>query len=893
MSGKFILTNKVGEKLLEGIQVGNLYQALAREMTPSKASLNVAETRSRAKASIPSPRVENSSSTRKNNDRDLTEKSGVAQGSHKVQTEMVDKSVASEKDTGEDDLSLWHERLAHVNNLTISKMKKLNCVMGLEGARLKTQPKRSDRKIISCEACILGKHARVPTPLSNRVRAEVVGQRVHVDICGPIGVDTITGQKYFILFKDEHSNYRFIYFMKSREEAYDHFLKCVARFRAETLQVVTCIVSDNGSEFTSNRMQTFFREKGIIHETSAPFCPQQNGFIERDNRTVMEACRSMLFHRGLAEKLWGEACNVAVYILNRVINAKTKEVTPHELYFKRKPRISHLRIFGSDCYVKKPEKKRSGYQKKLEPRSQKFIFVGYEQDHTYRLYDPNSNQVYRSREVIFDEKRFNEMIDPLKYKNIDSFIANLPLASHDLSEHCLTEDDESEVLALIVEQAEQDEPSTYKEAIESPESVFWIRSMNDEYNSLIKNETWVLDDLLPGKKPIRNKWVYKKKLKADGSLAKYKSRLVAKGYTQRVGIDYTETYSPVVRLESVRLILSMIAKYDYEVIHFDVKTAFLYGSLDEEIWMYQPDGYEKEKDKFCRLKRSLYGLKQASRQWHECFVDFLKQFNLKPLVKDSCVLVGRKDGQIIIVAIYVDDGLACSSSKELLDEIVEYLKRKFEICVFEAKCFVGLEIERNRGRKTILVKQSAYIEKMIKRFNLSDAATCSIPIASSVKYVREGVADGHESKAVTVPYREAIGSLMFVMVWSRPDIAYAVSVLSRFNDSPKLPHWNAVKQVICYLKGTAKMGICYGGEGSLEAFSDADHAACLDSRLSITGLIVKHCGGPIVWKSSKQTTVAESTTEAEFIACSTVSRGVATCWRKYSMNLLNSQPPFG
>lgn len=822
-SGRILLVNKKGEIIIEAVKVGNLYRARVRESQPGP-SLNSTE------------RIES----------------------------------GKEEDS---DLKIWHERFAHISRMTIMKMQTMNSVTGLEGLKLKVRAKDSDRRVINCDSCLLAKHARVPIPLSERTRATKVGQRLHLDICGPVGAETVAGSKYFLLLKDEFSNFRFIYLMKSREEAYNHLRNCVARIEADTGNKVLCIVSDCGSEFTSRRTQAYLEEQGIVHDKSVPFCPQQNGFIERDNRTVMEASRAMLFHKQLPESLWGEACSTAVYVLNRVVNSNTGNKTPFELYFRRKPRVNHLRVFGCKCFVKIPEKKRSGYQRKVEARSRKLLFVGYGRDFTYRVFDPEKREVYLSKEVVFDENNEGLVSDETRYKELDDFIGQMEGGEEVGNQNSvLTEE-------VLVAQASKDieEPLTYEEALKSPNSRDWLRAMDEEMDSQRKNKTWDVTKLPSGKRTIQNKWVYAIKRGVDGEVVRFKARLVAKGFSQRYKIDYDETFSPVARLDSIRMILSIIAERDLEMIHFDVKTAFLYGSLEEEIWMAEPKGYETKAGNACLLRKSLYGLKQASRQWNQCFVSFLKDFSLKPINTDSCVLVGKHEGQLVLVAVYVDDGLACSSSMATLNTITQYLKRKFEITVVEPRCFVGLEIRRNREERWVAISQQAYISNMLKKFGLEESKDNPIPLSPAIKYVVDGVSDGAKSSQVQVPYQEAIGTLIYLMTCTRPDISCAVAILSRFSQSPKLPHWIAVKNLMRYLKGSRKLSLIYQGKGEMVAFSDADYAACLDSRKSISGLLVMRGGAPVVWKASKQSTVAESTTEAEFIACSTLSREVMWC----------------
>lgn len=426
----------------------------------------------------------------------------------------------------QNNLDLWHERMGHVNFDTLQKMAKQGNVIGLDSIGQCTDKKTSDRKIIRCESCIIGKQERLHFPSSTRERAKEIGHRVHVDICGPIGVESLAKSKYIVLFKDEYSTYRLIYFAKTKDEAFDYTQNCVNQIRSDTKHDVLCLVSDCGSEFTSNKMKQFLKEKGITQEFSAPFTPQQNGFIERENRTVMEATRTMLFKAKLPESLWGEAANSAVYLLNRVINAQTKDKTPYELYFGAQPRVSHIRVFGCLAMMKQQEKKRSGYQKKLEARSTVKILIGYGvRDFTYRLWDPTDNNILLTREVIFDESKFPGNETSGSYHAIDEVIdSDVPVPSEVVGES------HANIASTPLETG--DEPRTYQEAVNSRDSKLWQKAMQEEYESLIKNDTWKVEPLPSDRKPVKCKWVYKIKKNPDGSVNKYKARLVAKGYSQ-------------------------------------------------------------------------------------------------------------------------------------------------------------------------------------------------------------------------------------------------------------------------------------------------------------------------------------------------------------------------
>lgn len=778
-----------------------------------------------------------------------------------------------EEPNEESNLNLWHCRLAHQSKSNIIKMKNSDVVTGLENLDIVKESKQSDLDKIDCEACCFAKQTKTAVPRSHKERVTEVGMNVHVDICGPIGALSYNKKSYFILFKDEYSTYRHIYFMKSREEAYNLIRKYVAEVKADTNKNVLRFTSDRGSEFTSNRTQQFFLENQIAHAMSAPFTPQQNGIIERDNRTVMEATRAMLFYASMPEKLWNEAAATAVHVLNRSINTTSNNITPYELYFDKKPRLSHLRIFGCAAFMKAQEKKRSGYQKKLEARSTKLRLVGYERDYTYRLYNPASNKIEISRGVLFNEKDINKG-NIQTYKYIDDFITNEDDSQQ--NEATLGEDHE----VMVTESKPDLEPRNYEEAINSPQASDWKKAMQEEIDSLYKNKTWSIISYEPGKvKPIKCKWVYKLKRDSNNEIVRYKARLVAKGYSQVAGIDYEETFSPVVRLESVRLILSIVAKHDLDMKQFDVKTAFLNGKLEETILMEEPEEFKTDTTngtiKVCKLEKSLYGLKQASRVWNNTFVDFLKRFKLEQLYSDSCVLI-RKEPDMLIIAIYVDDGLVCSNNPHLLDEAIAHLKKEFEITELDAKCFVGLEIQRDRLNKSLSINQQSYIERLVSRFEMNNSKTVDIPMSSANKFIKDGVYGGGISKSVQVPFREAVGSLMYLMTASRPDIACSLNILARFCADPKLAHWIALKNIIRYVNSTKNCGItfCKSGESNLVAYCDSDYGGCCDTRRSVTGLVVKNYSGPIVWKSTKQSVTAESTVEAEFLACDAVSKEV-------------------
>lgn len=436
-----------------------------------------------------------------------------------------------------------------------------------------------------------------------------------------------------------------------------------------------------------------------------------------------------------------------------------------------------------------------------------------------------------------------------------------------------------------------EEPISFEEAVNSKDANQWIQAMENEYDSLIKNDTWSLTTLPEGRNLIKNKWIYKVKLRIDGSVDRYKARLVVKGCSQREGVDYSETFSPVARLDSIRLILALAAENDLEMSHIDVKTAFLYGNIEEDIYMDEPQGFETNSGMVCKLQKSLYGLKQAPRAWNACFTNFLKHYGLEPIKSDPCIMIRKDTESTLIIGLYVDDGLICCKDKNTLDDILSNLKSRFDISIMDPQCFLGLQLTRNREDKSIHINQEFYIKKVIERFQMNNANGISTPFDSNLKLSKDGTDDGEDHETIRVPYRQAIGSLMYAMVGCRPDIAYSVNFLAKFSEQPKSSHWNAIKRILRYLIDTKDYGLRYSGSceypSELVCYVDSDFAGDIDTRRSTAGYLLMYNGSPLFWKSTRQQTVAMSTTEAEFVAVSLAVRDIL--WLRQALNELGQE----
>ena len=427
----------------------------------------------------------------------------------------------------------------------------------------------------------------------------------------------------------------------------------------------------------------------------------------------------------------------------------------------------------------------------------------------------------------------------------------------------------------VATELESDEPTSYYEALSSPDSDKWVEAMQEEMQSLQQNSTWRLTKLPLGKRAIKCKWIFKKKEGIPGvEDMRYKARLVAKGYSQIPGVDFNDIFSPVVKHTSIRLFLGLVARDDLELEQLDVKTAFLHGELDEEIYMEQPEGYHvKGKDHLvCKLQKSLYGLKQSPRQWYKKFDNFVLQIGFKRSDYDACVYCKRSQTSFAYLLLYVDDMLLAAKSLEEIKKIKLQLESKFHMKdLGAARKILGMEISRDRRYSKLYLSQENYVLKILERFGMDKAKAVNTPMAAHFKLSKQQahVSQQEVEEMATIPYASAVGSLMYAMVCTRPDLAHAVSVVSRFMANPAKEHWQAVKWIFRYLKGTHSSHLEFSRDTTnLIGYVDADYAGCMDTRRSTSAYVFTFGGCAVSWRSRLQECVALSTAEAEYMALS-------------------------
>ena len=589
--------------------------------------------------------------------------------------------------------------------------------------------------------------------------------------------------------------------------------------------------------------------------------------------------RSMLSYSSLPISFWGYAIETAMYLLN-LVPSKTVPKTPTELWKGRKPSLSHIRIWGAPAHVlrKDPNKLESrtevcmfvGYPKGTRgglfysPSDKKVIVSTHttflEEDYISN-FKPKSKiileeldsaqeqteppvswpliplipmHVQRGENVPEGEQAQIEpveqdpiQVEPEPEEPVQEELVPLQAQNNEPQPVELRRSDRvrrkparyvllGESYQVIAIDSE-DDPINYKEALEDVDVQEWQKAMDREMESMYSNSVWSLVEAPKGVKPIGCKWIYKRKRGSDGKVETFKARLVAKGYTQKEGIDYEETFSPVAMLKSIRILLAVAASLDYEIWQMDVKTAFLNGNLNEDIYMQQPEGFKaKGKEHMvCKLQRSIYGLKQASRSWNIRFDQAITSFGFEKSPDEPCVYKRIQAQKVVFLVLYVDDILLIGNDKQVLSGVKDWLHKQFDMKdLGEANYILGIKLIRDRKNKLLALSQASYIDKIFVRFNMENSKRGSLPFRHGIHLSKEQSPKTPEQKErmSRIPYASAVGSLMYAMLCTRPDICYAVGVVSRYQSDPGEEHWIAVKHILKYLRKTRDYMLVYSSE---------------------------------------------------------------------------------
>ncbi|GKB24308.1 putative ribonuclease H-like domain-containing protein [Tanacetum coccineum] len=433
----------------------------------------------------------------------------------------------------------------------------------------------------------------------------------------------------------------------------------------------------------------------------------------------------------------------------------------------------------------------------------------------------------------------------------------------------------------------QEEPKTISQALQDES---WVEEMQEELLQFKLQKVWVLIDLPSGKKVIGTKWVFRNKRDDKSIVVKNKARLVVQGFGQEEGIDYDEVFAPVARLEVIRLFLAFASYMGFIVYQMDFKSAFLYGIIREEVYVHQPPGFvdHAHPNKVYKVIKALYGLHQAPRAWYETLSSFLLENDFKRGTIDKILFIKKNKSDIMLVQVYVDDIIFGSTKQSMCTKFEECMHKRFQMSSMgELTFFLGLQVKQQPDG--IFISQNKYVVDILKKFDFWSIRTATTPIESNKPLVKDE--DGVDVDVYV--YKSMIGSLMYLTA-SRPYIMFAVCACARFQVNPKASHLNAVKIFFRYLKHQPKLGLWYPRDSpfELEAFSDSDYGgASLDRKSTTCGC--QFLGRRLIsWQCKKQTIVANSTTEAEYVAAANCCGQVLWIQNQmmdYGFNFMNTK----
>ncbi|GJX20514.1 retrovirus-related pol polyprotein from transposon TNT 1-94 [Tanacetum coccineum] len=724
----------------------------------------------------------------------------------------------------------WHRRLNHLNYGTINDLARKDLVRGL--------PSLKFEKDHLCSACQLGKSKKhTHKPKTENTNLEVLNT-LHMDLCRPMRVQTINGNKYILVIVDDYSRFTWVKFLRSKDETSEVVIKFLKQIQVGLNKTVRNIRTDNGTEFVNKDLTDYYER----------------------NRTLVEAARTMLIFSKASMFLWAEVVATACYTQNRSLIHTRHCKTPYELVHDKKPDLTFFRVFGALCYPTNDSEDLG----KLQPTADIGIFVGYAPSRKgYRIYNKRTRRIMETIHVQFDE--LTEQMAPVQ-------LSTGPAPTF------LTPGQISSGLVPNSVPAAPYVPPTNKEL----EILF--QPMFDEYmepphapspshspsSSALQSPS--LHQGVAAESPLILCHVYcsqvdfKVKLDEYGDVLKNKARLVAKGYQQEEGIDFEESFAPVARIEAIRIFIANAASKNITIYQMDVKTSFLNGELKEEVYVSQPKGFvdPDHPTHVYRLKKALYGLKQAPRAWYDTLSRFLLDNKFSKGAVDPTLFTRKTGKYILLVQIYVDDIIFALTEPKACDIFYNEMSSKFQMSMMgQMSFFLGLQVSQNPGG--IFINQSKFALEILKKFGMDSCDPVDTPMVDRLKLDEDPLGIPVDQTR----FRSMVGSLMYLTA-SRPDLVFVVCMCARYQALPTKKHLEALKRVFRYLRGTINWGLWYPKDTAmaLTAYADADHAGCQDTRRSTSGS-AQFLGDKLVsWSSKKQKSTAISTTEAEYIAMS-------------------------
>nr|GEW77898.1 putative ribonuclease H-like domain-containing protein [Tanacetum cinerariifolium] len=753
-----------------------------------------------------------------------------------------------------DESNLWHRRLGRINFKTMNKLVKGNLVRGL--------PTKVFKNNHTCVACKKVKQHRASCKNKPVCSVNQPLQRLHMDLFRPTFVKSLNKKSYCLVVTDDYSRFTWVFFLAAKDETSSIlkiFITCIENQLSLKVKIIRC---DNGTEFKNSDLNQLCGMKGIKRKFSVPRSPQQNGIGERKNMTLIEAARTMLADSLLPIPFWAEAVNTACYVHNRILVTKPQNKTSYELLLgkfdgkvdegflvgysvsskafrntdrdttfddkdpgfegRKPPSIVHVSSRSSAQTKKHDDKTKreakgkihvessTGYRN-LSAEFKDFSDNNINEDNAAGTLVPAvEKSLYVDSSQLPDDPNMPKLED-IAYSNDEEDVGaeadftNLSMTRVAKDQGGLSQINNDDFhTCMFACFLSQEESKRVHQDLKDPS---WIEAMQEELLQFKMQKVWVLVDLPHGKKAI--------------------------GHIQEEGIDYEEVFAPVARIEAIRLYLAYASFIGFMMYQMDVKSAFMYGTIEKEVYVCQPPGFKDPDypDKVYKVVKALYGLHQAPRAWYETLTNYLLENGFQRRKIDQTLFIKRQKCDILLVQIYVDDIIFCSANKDLCKAFEKLMKDKFQISLMgELTFFLGQQVKQKKDG--IFISQNKYAAKILRKFGFTDGKSAIPPIVTKKPLLKDP--DGEDVDVHT--YRLMIGSLMY-LTSSRPDIMFAVCACAHFQVTPKASHLHAVKMIFRYLKGKPHLGLWYPKDSpfNLVAYSDSDYASASLDRNSTTG----------------------------------------------------------
>ena len=794
---------------------------------------------------------------------------------------------------------LWHNRMNHGGAEIMRLIQDNNIVRGVG------KLKRIKGDI--CDGCALGKFSRTPVPRQTSLREHKAGEKLCADTIGPYPL-SLDSKKGALIVTDAGSNYTWCFPIRGKHEVPKILIHLITRLKKIVPNTILTFQSDNGTEFENTKLREFLRNEGIKHQMSIPYIHEENGKVERMNRTLLEAARTNLYTAGLPRRYWSFALKHAAHVQNR-LPVLRKKCTPYQSFYGKIPTVKHIRMFGAKGYAQINREKR----KKWDATAEKITLLGFAEKHrgylvrndrTGRIFvsssmrvreEPTSlrhgnqrkmpAQIFEEEEndpdlnendaYLFPEDTVNvppELLNDEENVEIETTQHQQPVhRDYNLRSHVTPTSSYMESGLPNLREANMikpKDPRSYAEAMRSSEAKQWEEAYQSEVNNLeqvgeivVTERTDEMRNIIPFAE------VFKVKFDPFLGKMKYKVRLAARG--DMINEINDSNYSPVASLESIMCFLQNAVQNDQVVRQIDISGAYLYGRLEKPVILYLPDGHEKKTrdNKFVySCPASLYGLRESGRVWYFTITKFLIHNGFEQMKMFRGLLKLKKDEETLFLLLYVDDILIGSTSENLIKVAEDMLAKRFKLKMSDLSSkYVGLEMERDENGITI--SQDGLIEKMILKYEIRETKRITTPLIQNFR-----INDESSQLTDVKKFQSIIGELLYLSTRTRPDIAFAVMFLSRHTKAPTKELFRCAKRIVNYLQNYQEFAIRLSKTNGLiqhkmEIYTDASFGVLRDEKFrSVCGYIVKLDDNVIFWKSKKIKKVAASATEAEYRA---------------------------